>query len=144
MPSNKSYSPPFKKTTFVSVQWRKVQLIFQFKILRDHVTSQFHLKLKVHLFFTFVQKCNSRIHIRLLTCIYSRNISAVKHEIEMNIYFCRKPGIGEDGESQAFDDQAFYDTIEESADKIWIHTNDISGKVTALCFLFQCVKNNVK
>ena len=26
------------------------------------------------------------------------------------------------------DDQAFYDTIEESADKLWLHTNELAGK----------------
>ena len=32
------------------------------------------------------------------------------------------------GEGGCFDHQAFYDTIEESADKLWIHTNDLADK----------------
>ena len=32
------------------------------------------------------------------------------------------------GEEGCFDDQAFFDTIEESADKLWIHTNDLAAK----------------
>jgi hypothetical protein len=30
-----------------------------------------------------------------------------------------------------FDNQAFYDTVEESADKLWLHTNELAGKVGA-------------
>jgi hypothetical protein len=30
-----------------------------------------------------------------------------------------------------FDNQAFYDTVEESADKLWLHTNELAGKVRA-------------
>ena len=33
-----------------------------------------------------------------------------------------------DNENQDHDDQAFYDTIEESADKLWLHTNELAGK----------------
>ncbi|XP_023328186.1 uncharacterized protein LOC111701230 [Eurytemora carolleeae] len=35
-------------------------------------------------------------------------------------------------EDGCFDNQAFFDTIEESADKLWIHLNELAGKVIQL------------
>ena len=35
--------------------------------------------------------------------------------------------LGPDGE-ETHDNQAFYDTIEESADKLWLHTNELASK----------------
>jgi hypothetical protein len=32
-------------------------------------------------------------------------------------------------EEGCFDNQAFYDTVEESADKLWLHCNELAGKV---------------
>ena len=41
----------------------------------------------------------------------------------------KPPGPPAEGEeSGCFDNQAFYDTIEESADKLWLHTNELAGK----------------
>ena len=37
-------------------------------------------------------------------------------------------GGDDDGDVNNGDDQAFYDTIEESADKLWLHTNELAGK----------------